>query len=152
MFGDLELRQGRKAPGGPQAVVITQSREAESTAAQRSAQIPLHAGQIGAAGGDMQGIDHDLGRLLRRQSGQELSPDPVPGLTGEDVGLQLGAQQRPGFTAQALDHMAEIDPPQRSFVPLAGLQPLDCLDELTAQEQIQPVMAQVHRQLVADQP
>ena len=48
--------------------------------------------------------------------------------------------------------MAEIDPPQRSSVPLACVQPLDRLDELAAQEQIQPVMAQVHRELVAEQP
>ena len=152
MFGDVELGQGQQAPGGPQAVVIAQSGEAHLAAAQRSAQVTLHAGQVVGSGGDMQRIDHDPGGLLRRQSRQELSPDPVPGLTGEDVGLQLGAQQRPGFTAQTLDHMAEIDPPQRSFVPLAGVQPLDRLDELTAQEQIQPVMAQVHRQLLADQP
>ena len=91
MFGDVELGQGQQAPGGPQAVVIAQSGEAHLAAAQRSAQVTLHAGQVVGSGGDMQRIDHDPGGLLRRQSRQELSPDPVPGLTGEDVGLQLGA-------------------------------------------------------------
>lgn len=33
----------------------------------------------------MEGIDDDFGGLIRRERRQELSPDPVPGLTGEDV-------------------------------------------------------------------
>jgi hypothetical protein len=48
--------------------------------------------------------------------------------------------------------MAEVDPPQRPVLALAGIQPRQRLNELAAQEQIQPVMAQVHRQLLADQP
>ena len=151
MFRDLELGQGRKALGGPQAVVITQSREAELTAAQRSPQIPLHAGQIACAGGDMQGVDHDLGRLIRRQGRQQLAPQLSPALAGQQVALQLGPQQRPGLAAQALDHVAEIDPPQ-GLLPLLGIQPRQGFDELAAQEQIQPVMAQVDRELLADQP
>lgn len=87
----------------------------------------------------MEGIDHHLGGLLRRQSRQELSPEPVPGLTGEDVGLELGAQQRPWLAAQAVDHVAEIDPPQRTLLPLAAMESRQRLDELAAQEQIQPV-------------
>jgi hypothetical protein len=66
--------------------------------------------------------------------------------------LQLGAQQRSGFTPEALDHMAEIDPPQRPALSFALMQARNRLDELAAQEQIQPVMAQVHGELLADQP
>jgi hypothetical protein len=66
--------------------------------------------------------------------------------------LQLGAQQRSGFAAQALDHVAEIDPPQAALVSRPVVQPRQGFNELAAQEQIQPVMAQVDCQLLADQP
>jgi len=100
----------------------------------------------------VEGVDHHLGGLIRRQGRQEFSPQLPPVLAGEDVVLQLSAQQGPGFAAQALDHMAEIDPPQCSALPCSPMQARQGLHELTAQEQIQPVMAQVHRQLLADQP
>ena len=74
MFGDVELGQDRQAPGGPQAVVIPQSREAESTATELTAQIALHCGQVARFGGDMEGIDHHLGGLIRRQGRQQLPP------------------------------------------------------------------------------
>jgi len=111
VFGDVELGHGHQPPWGPQAVVITQGAEADVALAELTPQIPLHTGQIVRPGSDMEGVDHHLGRLIRRQGRQELSPQPPPGLTGEDVGLQLGAQQGSGFAAQALDHMAEVDPP-----------------------------------------
>lgn len=69
----------------------------------------------------------------------------------EQIVLQLGPQQRPRFAAQALDHMAKIDAPQR-LLALAGMQARQGFDELAAQEQIQPVVVQVHRQLLSDQP
>ena len=69
----------------------------------------------------------------------------------EQIVLQLGPQQRPRFAAQTLDHVAEIDAPQR-LLALAGMQARQGFDELAAQEQIQPVVAQVHRQLLSDQP
>jgi hypothetical protein len=47
--------------------------------------------------------------------------------------------------------MAEVDPPRR-LLPFAGMQPRQGLHELAAQEQIQPVVAQVHAQLLTDQP
>lgn len=151
MFGDVELGHGRQAPWGPQAVVITQGGEAQLTAAELTAEIPLHAREVIAAGGDMERIDHDLGRLIRRQGRQQRSPQPPPGLAGEDVVLQLGTQQGAGFAAQTLDHMAEVDPPQR-LLPFSGMQTRQGFDELAAQEQIQPVVAQMHRQLLTDQP
>jgi hypothetical protein len=89
----------------------------------------------------MEGIDHHLGRLIRRQGHQKLSPQLPPALTRQQVVLQLGAQQCPGFTPEALDHMAEVDPPQRPALSFALMQARDRLDELAAQEQIQPVMA-----------
>jgi hypothetical protein len=132
--------------------VIPQSAEVQLTAAELTAQVPLHTGQIVRPGGDMEGVDHDLGRLIRRQRRQELSPQPPPVLAGEDVGLQLGTQQSSGFAAQAVDHMAEIDPPQRPAGSRPPVQARQGFDELAAQEQIQPVVAQVDRQLLADQP
>lgn len=69
----------------------------------------------------------------------------------EQIVLQLSPQQRPRFAAQALDHMAKIDAPQR-LLALAGMQARQGFDELAAQEQIQPVVVQVHRQLLSDQP
>ena len=59
----------------------------------------------------MEGIDHDLGRLIRRQCRQKSAPELLPHHTGKNFGLQLGSQQRPGLTSEALDHMAEINPP-----------------------------------------
>jgi hypothetical protein len=132
--------------------VITQGAEADVALAELTAEIPLHTGQIVRPGSDMEGVDHHLGRLIRRQGRQELSPQPPPGLAGEDVGLQLGTQQRPGFAAQTLDHVSEIDPPQWPAFSRSPMQPWQGLHVLAAQEQIQPVMAQVHRQLLADQP
>lgn len=152
MFRDVELGHGHQTPWGPQAVVIAQGTEGQLTAAELSAQIPLHSWQVIRAGGDMEGIDHHLGRLIRRQGCQELPPQLPPALAWEDVVLQLGAQQRPGFTAQALDHVAEIDPPQPALVARAVMQPRQGFDELAAQEQIQPVVAQMHAQLLTDQP
>jgi hypothetical protein len=139
VFGDLELGQGRQAPWGPQAVVIAQGGEAQLAAAQRSPQVALHPGQIARSGGGMEGIHHDPGGLIRRQGGQELPPELTPALARDKVGLQLGAQQRPGFAAQALDHMAEVDPPQGSCLPLAAMESGQCQGELTAQEQIHTV-------------
>jgi hypothetical protein len=48
--------------------------------------------------------------------------------------------------------VAEIDPPQRPAGSRPPVQARQGFHELAAQEQIQPVMAQVHRQLLADQP
>ena len=151
MFRDVELGHGRQAPWGPQAVVITQGAEGQLTAAELTAQIPLHSSEVIRAGGDMEGVDHHLGGLIRRQSGQQRSPQLPPALCWQQVVLQLGAQQGPGFPAQAVDHMAEIDPPQ-GLLTFVAMQPRQGFDVLTAQEQIQPVMAQVHAQQMTDQP
>jgi hypothetical protein len=48
--------------------------------------------------------------------------------------------------------MAEIDPPPWTTDARAPVQARQGLHELAAQEQIQPVMAQVHGELLADQP
>jgi hypothetical protein len=66
VFRDVELWQSRKAPRCPQAVVITQAAEAEVAAAELTAQVPLHTGEVVRFGGDVQRIDHHLGRLIRR--------------------------------------------------------------------------------------
>lgn len=132
--------------------MIAQGRQSQLAAAQLTPQVALHPGQVVPLGGDMEGIDHHLGGLIRGQRSQQTAPEPMPGLAGEDVGLQLGAQQRPWFAAQAVDHVAEVDAPQGTLLAFALMQPRDRQGELAAQEQIQPVMAQMHRQLVADQP
>ena len=152
MFRDLELGHGRQAPGGPQAVVVAQGREAQCTAAQLALQIPLHPGQVVMPGRDMEGIDHDLGGLVRRQGSQQLAPELPPAFARQQVGLQLGPQQRPGLATQALDHMAEIDPPQWPALARSPMQPRQGFDELAAQVEVQPVMAQMHRELLTDQP
>ena len=100
----------------------------------------------------MEGINHHLGRLIRRQGSKQLTPKVPPALTWQQVVLQPGAQQGTGFAAQALDHMAEVDPPQRPACSRPPVQARQSFHELAAQEQIQPVMAQMHRQLLADQP
>ena len=100
----------------------------------------------------MESVDHHLGGVIRRQGRQQRSPQLPPGLTREKVVLQLGAQQRPWLAAQALDHMAEIDAPPWPALASAPVQPRQGFDVVAAQEQIQPVMAQMHRQLLADQP
>jgi hypothetical protein len=100
----------------------------------------------------MEGIDHHLGGLIRRQGRQQRSPQLPPARAWQEVVLQLGAQQGSGLTAQALDHMAEVDPPPWPALASAPVQPRQGLHELAAQEQIQPVVVQVHRELLADQP
>ena len=92
VFRDVELWQGRKAPRWPQAVVITQAAEADVAAAELTAQVPLHTGEVVVPGGDMEGIDHHLGRLIGGQGSQELTPQLAPLITGEQVVLQLGPQ------------------------------------------------------------
>lgn len=104
--------------------MLTQTCEADVAAAQRSSQVALHPGQVALFGGDMEGVHHHLGGLIRRQGRQQLPPELLPRLAGEDVGLQLGAQQRPGFAPEALDHMAEVDPAQGALLPLAAMQTL----------------------------
>ena len=99
--------------------MITQSADAEITATELTAQIPLHTGQVVVPGGNVEGVDHDLGRLIRRQGRQKRSPQLPPALAGKDVLLQLGPQQRSGFTAQAFDHVAKVDPPQPALVSRA---------------------------------
>jgi hypothetical protein len=47
--------------------------------------------------------------------------------------------------------VAEINPPH-SLLSLLTMESRQGFDELAAQEQLQPVMAQMHRQLLADQP
>ena len=91
MFRDVDLWHGHQAPWGAQAVVIPQGAEAQLTAAQLTPQIPLHTGQVVGAGGDMEGVDHDLRGLIRRQGCQEPAPQLSPALAREDVSLQLGA-------------------------------------------------------------
>lgn len=151
MFRDLELGQGCQPPWGPQAVVLAQGAQADVSAAQGASQIPLHTGQVVLPGSDMEGIDHHLGGLIRRQGRQQQTPQLPPALAWQEVVLQLGAQQGSGLAAQALDHMAEINAPQ-CFLALLAMQPRQGFDVVAAQEQIQPVMAQVHRELVTDQP
>jgi hypothetical protein len=133
VFRDLKFRHGRQAPWGPQAVVIAQGGEVQLTATELTAQIALHTRQVVLPGSDMEGVDHHLGRLIRRQGRQERSPQLPPAACGEDVVLQLGPQQRPRFAAQALDHMAKINAPQR-LLPFLGMQPRQGFDELAAQE------------------
>jgi hypothetical protein len=152
VFRDVELGQSHQAPWWPQAVVLPQGGEAEVAAAQLPAQITLHASEVVGSGGDVEGIDHHLGRLIRRQGRQELAPQLPPAFRREQVVLQLRSQQRPRFAPQALDHMAKINPTPWTTHPGAPVQPRQGLHELTAQEQIQPVMAQMHRQLLTDQP
>jgi hypothetical protein len=152
VFGDVELGHGRQAPWGPQAVVITQGAEAQLTAAELTAQIPLHAGEVIASGGDMEGIDHHLGGLIRRQGRQQLPPQLPPARAWQKVVLQLGAQQGPGLAPEAFDHVAEINAPQRPALARPPMQPRQGLNELAAQEQIQPVVVQVHGELLTDQP
>jgi hypothetical protein len=151
VFRDLDLWHGHQAPWGPQAVVITQGADGQCTAAELTPQVPLHTGQLIRLGGDMEGIDHHLGGLIRRQGRQELAPQLTPAVCWQQVVLQLSAQQRPGLTAQAFDHVAEVDAPQR-LLPFLRMQPQQCFDVVTAQVEVQAVMAQVHRQLLADQP
>jgi hypothetical protein len=151
VFRDLELGKDRKAPRRPQAVVITQSHQAQFAAAELPAQVPLHTSQVIRLGGDVQRVDHDLGGLIRRQGGQKRAPQLPPGFCWQQVVLQLGAQQRPGLAAQALDHMAEVDPPQAALVSRSVVQPRQGFDVVAAQEQIQPVVAQMDCQLLADQ-
>jgi hypothetical protein len=74
VFRDLELWQGRKPPRGAQAVVLPQGAEAEVSAAELTAQVPLHTSEVVVLGGDMEGIDHHLGRLIGGQGSQELTP------------------------------------------------------------------------------
>ena len=151
MFRNLELGQGCKAPGGAQAVVITQGAEADVSASELTPQVPLHSSKVVRLGGDMECIDHHLGRLIRRQGRQQLTPELPPRLAWQQVVLQLGPQQCSGFTAQALDHVAKVNSPQ-GLLTLVTMQPRQGFDVLTAQEQIQPVMAQMHAQQLADQP
>jgi hypothetical protein len=131
VFRDLELGQGRKAPGGPQAVVITQGAEADLAVAQLTAQVPLHSGQVVRLGGDMERIDHDLGRLIRRQGGQQPAPQLPPAVCWQQVVLQLGAQQCPGLAPEAFDHVAKVDPPQ-GLLTLVAMQPRQGFDVLAA--------------------
>jgi hypothetical protein len=70
--------------------VITQRHQAQFAATELTPQIPLHTGQIVRFGGDMEGIDHHLGRLIRWQRRQQLSPQLPPALTRQQVVLQLG--------------------------------------------------------------
>jgi hypothetical protein len=151
VFRDVELGHGRKPAWGPQAVVITQNSQAQVAIAELTPQVPLHTGQIVRPGGDMEGVDHHLGGLIRRQGRQQLAPQLPPARAWQEVVLQLGAQQGSGFTPEAFDHVAEVDPPQRTTLARAPMQPRQGLHELAAQEQIQPVMAHVHRELVTDQ-
>jgi hypothetical protein len=48
--------------------------------------------------------------------------------------------------------MAEVDPPPWTTHPGAPVQARQDLHELAAQEQIQPVVVQMHRELLTDQP
>lgn len=91
--------------------MATQTIDADLAAAQPPPQVALHSRQVVLLGGDMEGIDHHLGRLIRWQRRQQLSPQLPPALTRQQVVLQLGTQQRPGFTAQTFDHVAEVNPP-----------------------------------------
>jgi len=74
-----------------------------------------------------------------------------PALARQEVLQQLGAQQGPGFTAQALNHMAQVNPPQ-CLLTLVAVQPWQGFNELAAQEQIKAVMAQMDVELFANQP
>ena len=100
----------------------------------------------------MESVDHHLGGVIRRQGRQQRSPQLPPGLTREKVVLQLGSQQSSGLTAQALDHMTEVDAPPWPALASAPVQPRQGFEVVAAQEQIQPVVVQVHRELLADQP
>lgn len=74
MFRNLELWQGRQPPRGAQAVALPQGAEAEVAAAQLPAQITLHTSEVVVPGGDMESIDHHLGRFIGGQGSQELTP------------------------------------------------------------------------------
>lgn len=151
-FRNIDLRQTPLSTRRPQAIAAPQAIEAQITPAQVPLQVALHAGQIVAAGGHMQAVHHDPGGLLRFQLLQKISPDPPPCLTGQQVLQQLGTQQGAGFSAQTLDQMAEVDPPQWAPVAPRPVQTLQRHHEVAAEEQVQTVVAQVDIQLLADEP
>jgi hypothetical protein len=58
--------------------VATQTIEVQLAAAQLTPQVALHPDQVALFGGDMEGIDHHLGRLIRMQCRQQLAPEFLP--------------------------------------------------------------------------
>jgi len=72
--------------------VATQTIEAHLAAAQPPPQVALHSSQVVLFGGDMEGIDHHLGRLIRMQCRQHLAPELLPPRAWQQIALQLCAQ------------------------------------------------------------
>jgi hypothetical protein len=72
--------------------VATQTIEVQLAAAQPPPQVALHPSQVACFGGDMEGIDHHLGRLIRRQCHQQLTPEFLPPRPWQQIALQLRAQ------------------------------------------------------------
>jgi hypothetical protein len=65
VFGDVELGQGRKAPGGAQAVAAAQTIKAQLPLAELAFQVVQHSCQIVTTRRHMEAVDHDLGGLIR---------------------------------------------------------------------------------------
>lgn len=130
MFGNVELGHGRQTPWGPQAVVIAQSGEVQLTTAELTSQVPLHTGQVVLLCGDMESLDHHLGCLIWRKDCQQLPPQLPPTCCGQQIVLQLRSQQSSGLAAQALDHVAKINPPQGATRPRTPVQTRQGLHEL----------------------
>ena len=73
-------------------------------------------------------------------------------LASKIVRVPLGNQEGTGLEEQAVDHMTKVDPSQWRALVFAGMQSQQGCEELDRQEQIQPVMAHMHRELLTDQP
>jgi hypothetical protein len=72
--------------------VATQTIDADLAAAQPPPQVALHSRQVVLLGGDMEGIDHHLGRLIRMQCRQQLAPQLLPPRPWQQIALQLRTQ------------------------------------------------------------
>jgi len=103
------------------------------------------------AHGHVQRLDHEPCCGIAVIAAQQLLPQLPPALIREQLSLVAAVQQRPGFGAQAVDQMVQIDAPGAWTMAAVAIDPRELAHPVTAQDNDQTVMVQPDRDLMADQ-
>ena len=100
----------------------------------------------------IQRLDHQAGGGITVTAMAQLLPQLPPALIGEQLLLVAAVQQRPGLTPQRIDQMLQVDAPRPPMALDAAMAPHQFAGDLAAEQQMESIMEDPHRQPLADQP
>jgi len=97
----------------------------------------------------MQRLDHQTSGGVTITAAAELLPQLPPALIGEQLPLVPAVQQRPRLAPQRIDQVLQLDAPRPSMALDTAVEPHQVAAELPAEQELQPVVEDPQRELLA---